>query len=119
MEASTKDDEKVDSTVQASEEPKSVSSDSDNGGAATSGLPQDFQRGLRFWGIIIGLGVTNLLGALENTVVTTAAPVILTDLRMGENFIWITNAFFVCRCVGLLSLLHLWAPSRAQGLCRH
>ncbi|KAI9641173.1 hypothetical protein NHQ30_010603 [Ciborinia camelliae] len=56
----------------------------------------DFERGFRFWCIIIGLGITNLLGALENTVVSTAAPVILSDLQLGQNFIWITNAFFVC-----------------------
>ena len=51
---------------------------------------------VRFWCIIIGLGITNLLGALENTVVSTAARVILTDLQLGERFIWITDAFFVC-----------------------
>ncbi|KAF7938384.1 hypothetical protein EAE99_002056 [Botrytis elliptica] len=56
----------------------------------------DFARGYKFWCIIIGFLVTNLLGALENTVVSTAAPVILSDLQMGQNFIWITNAFFVC-----------------------
>ncbi|KAI1381463.1 major facilitator superfamily domain-containing protein [Hypoxylon crocopeplum] len=58
--------------------------------------PAGFQRGIRFWAIIIGLGVTNLLGALENTVVSTSAPVIVSDLQLGENYIWITNAFFVC-----------------------
>ncbi|KAI0471294.1 major facilitator superfamily domain-containing protein [Xylaria cf. heliscus] len=57
--------------------------------------PPDFQRGVRFWAIIVGLGVTNLLGALENTVVTTSAPVIVTDLDLGDDYVWITNAFFV------------------------
>ncbi|KAK4450286.1 major facilitator superfamily domain-containing protein [Podospora aff. communis PSN243] len=56
----------------------------------------DFERGFRFWTIIIGLGITTLLASLEHTVVTTAAPYILQDLDMKENFIWITNAFFVC-----------------------
>ena len=56
----------------------------------------DFNRGLQFWAIIIGLGITNLLGALENTVVSTSAPVILSDLKLQSNYIWITNAFFVC-----------------------
>ncbi|KAI1388371.1 major facilitator superfamily domain-containing protein [Hypoxylon trugodes] len=56
----------------------------------------DFRRGFRFWAIIIGLGITSLLGALENTVVTTSAPVIVSELQMGANYIWITNAFFVC-----------------------
>ncbi|KAI1104399.1 major facilitator superfamily domain-containing protein [Jackrogersella minutella] len=58
--------------------------------------PADFQRGFRFWAIIIGLGVTTLLGAFENTVVTTSAPVIVSELGLGANYIWITNAFFVC-----------------------
>ncbi|MCJ1306505.1 hypothetical protein MMC25_000148 [Agyrium rufum] len=58
--------------------------------------PADFKRSFRFWCIIIGFGITNLLGALENTVVSTAAPVILTDLQLGEKLIWITNTFPVC-----------------------
>jgi hypothetical protein len=57
----------------------------------------DFKRGIRFWAILIGLGITNLLGALENTVVTTSAPFIVTDLGMNGDYIWITNAFFVAR----------------------
>ncbi|KAK5652234.1 hypothetical protein OQA88_10731 [Cercophora sp. LCS_1] len=56
----------------------------------------DFERGFRFWTIIIGLGVTTLLASLEHTVVTTAAPYILQDLDLRENFIWISNAFFIC-----------------------
>ena len=57
----------------------------------------DFQRGFRFWAIIIGLGVSTLLASLEHTVVTTAAPFILEDFNMKDEFIWITNAFFVSR----------------------
>ncbi|KAK0652671.1 major facilitator superfamily domain-containing protein [Cercophora newfieldiana] len=56
----------------------------------------DFERGFRFWTIIIGLGVTTLLASLEHTVVTTAMPYILQELNMKEDFIWITNAFFIC-----------------------
>jgi hypothetical protein len=59
----------------------------------------DFHPGFRLYAIIVGLGVTTLLAALENTVVTVAAPVILTDLKLGKNYIWIINAFFLCRCV--------------------
>ncbi|KAH8897383.1 MFS general substrate transporter [Thozetella sp. PMI_491] len=57
---------------------------------------EDFERGFRFWIIIIGLAISTLLAALEHTVVTTAASRILEDLSLKENFIWITNAFFVC-----------------------
>ncbi|KAM3088782.1 hypothetical protein ACMFMG_000411 [Clarireedia jacksonii] len=32
---------------------------------------------------IIGLGITNLMGALENTVISTAAPAILIDLHLS------------------------------------
>ncbi|KAK4206769.1 major facilitator superfamily domain-containing protein [Rhypophila decipiens] len=56
----------------------------------------DFERGFRFWTIIIGLGITTLLASLEHTVVTTAAPYILQELDLKENFVWITNAFFIC-----------------------
>ncbi|EDO01647.1 hypothetical protein SS1G_04122 [Sclerotinia sclerotiorum 1980 UF-70] len=62
--------------------------------SSSSSFPE-FKPSYRFWCIIIGLGITNLLGALENIVVSTAAPVILSDLHMGQNFIWITNAFFI------------------------
>ncbi|KAI1848515.1 hypothetical protein JX265_013798 [Neoarthrinium moseri] len=57
--------------------------------------PQEFQRGPRFWVIIIGLGISTLLASLEHTVVTTSAPRILEELQMREDFIWVTNAFFV------------------------
>ena len=56
---------------------------------------QAVQRSFSFWAIIIGLGVTLLLAALENTVLTTAAPVLLADIPLGDNWIWLTNAFFL------------------------
>lgn len=71
----------------------------------TTNLPAPFQPSLRLYAIVIGLGIANLLAALEKTVVAIAAPVILTDLELGDNFIWITNAFFsfrVCVQVALL-----------------
>lgn len=90
------------SRVVASEEKQSQSS-SETGVKTKAELPDpmqsDFPRGARFWAIIIGLGVTNLLGALENTVVSTAGPTIVTDLEIGEDYVWITNAFFLCRYV--------------------
>lgn len=61
----------------------------------TNSAPQN-AKGARFWIVILGLGITSLLAALEHTVVVTSAPVILTDLQLRENFIWITNAFFIC-----------------------
>jgi MFS family permease len=58
--------------------------------------PPAFNTDFRFWAILVGLSVTNILGALENLILVTAAPVILRDLDIGEDFIWITNSFFVC-----------------------
>ncbi|KAI9695815.1 MAG: hypothetical protein M1820_008409 [Bogoriella megaspora] len=55
-----------------------------------------FKPSFRLYAIVVGLGITNLLAALENTVVAIAAPVILTDLQLGVDYIWITNAFFLC-----------------------
>lgn len=53
------------------------------------------RKSLSFWAIIIGLGITMWLAALENSVITTAAPAILADIPMGDNWIWLTNAFFL------------------------
>ncbi|RYP75706.1 hypothetical protein DL771_002193 [Monosporascus sp. 5C6A] len=58
--------------------------------------PQTVQHSVGFWAIIVGLGVTLLLSALENSVLVTAAPVILEQLPLGDNWIWMTNAFFLC-----------------------
>ena len=55
------------------------------------------KRGLKFWTIIFALCITGLLGALENTVVSTSMPTIVEDLGLGDNYIWITDAFFLAR----------------------
>jgi len=59
----------------------------------------DFHPGFRLWCIIMAIAVTMLLAALENTVITVAAPEIVTALDMGANYIWTTNAFLICRYV--------------------
>ena len=56
---------------------------------------QAVQRSFSFWAIIVGLGITLLLSALENTVLTTAAPVVLAEIPLNDNWIWLTNAFFL------------------------
>ncbi|KAI1661699.1 major facilitator superfamily domain-containing protein [Daldinia decipiens] len=62
---------------------------------AQESSPPVFKPSFRVYAIIAGLGITNLLAALENTVVSIAAPVLLTDLKLGDNFIWVINAFFL------------------------
>jgi hypothetical protein len=54
-----------------------------------------FEKGPRFWAIIATLCVIGLLSALENTVVTTSLPYIVGELELGENYVWITNVFFL------------------------
>jgi MFS family permease len=56
---------------------------------------QTVQRSFGFWAIIVGLGITLWLAALENSVLTTAAPVMLEEIPLGDNWIWLTNAFFL------------------------
>ncbi|KAI0403208.1 major facilitator superfamily protein [Xylaria palmicola] len=53
------------------------------------------QRSFGFWAIIVGLGVMLLLAALENTIITTAAPYILAEIPLGDDWVWLTNAFFL------------------------
>lgn len=49
----------------------------------------------RFWAIILTCATIGLLSALENTVVTTALPQIATELRLGTDYVWVTNIFFL------------------------
>lgn len=54
-----------------------------------------FDRSKRFWAIIATLALAALLSSLENSVVTTALPFIVTKLDLGADYIWVTNAFFL------------------------
>lgn len=69
--------------------------DGDAPDASKPPSPPPFRTGARFWAIIITCAVIGLLSALENTVVTTALPRIVTELDLGENYIWVTNVFFL------------------------
>lgn len=63
---------------------------------------QVHKRDFRFWAVITGLAVANFLASLEHSVVVTSGPTIVSDLDMKENYIWITNAFFVCRYLAVV-----------------
>ena len=76
----------------------SNSSNANEGKKPIEGTPRDF----RFWAIIASLCVTGLLSALENTVVTTSLPTIVRALNLGDNYIWITNVFFLTRYASFL-----------------
>ena len=49
----------------------------------------------RFWAIITSLGITGMLSAIEGTIITSALPTITEDLRGGDAYVWIPNAFLL------------------------
>lgn len=54
-----------------------------------------FEKGPRFWAIIVVLSLISLLTSLEATVTSTVMPSLVADLGGGENFIWVSNAYFL------------------------
>ncbi|OTA57893.1 MFS general substrate transporter [Hypoxylon sp. EC38] len=60
-----------------------------------SALDEKPQRGFRFWAIIVALCIVSLLSAAENTVVVTSLPTIVEKLKVGQDYVWITNVFFL------------------------
>ncbi|UNI19389.1 hypothetical protein JDV02_005574 [Purpureocillium takamizusanense] len=80
-----------DSTENSNISNKAAGDDKDK---ADDGLT-NFKPTPRFWAIPVTCAVIGLLSALENTVVTTALPHIVAELEMGENYVWITNVFFL------------------------
>lgn len=45
------------------------------------------------------LCVMTLLASLENTVVVTSLPTIIENLHIGNEYVWITTAFFLAKYV--------------------
>ncbi|KAH7153074.1 major facilitator superfamily domain-containing protein [Dactylonectria macrodidyma] len=54
-----------------------------------------FNRDWRFWMIMLTLVISTLLSSLESTVVITSLPTIVGDLKIGSDYIWITNVYFL------------------------
>ena len=63
--------------------------------ATTEEDPPKFQKGPRFWAIILVLSLISLLTSLEATVTSTIMPSLVADLDGGGNFIWVSNAYFL------------------------
>lgn len=63
--------------------------------AAAEKSPPKFQKGPRFWAIIVVLSLISLLTSLEATVTSTVMPSLVADLGGGESFIWVSNAYFL------------------------
>ncbi|KAK3996230.1 MFS general substrate transporter-like protein [Cladorrhinum sp. PSN332] len=62
---------------------------------AEPSAPASFKRGLRFWTIIVAVGFTGLLTALEATITSTALPTIIADLQGGDAFVWAVNGYLL------------------------
>ncbi|KIH92513.1 Major Facilitator Superfamily protein [Sporothrix brasiliensis 5110] len=54
-----------------------------------------FKPGPRFWAILAALSFISLLTSLEATVTSTVLPSIVADLGGGDNYIWVSNAYFL------------------------
>jgi hypothetical protein len=62
---------------------------------STEKKPTEFQKGPRFWAIIVVLSLISLLTSLEATITSTVMPSIVADLGGGGDFIWVSNAYFL------------------------
>ncbi|KAK4156350.1 hypothetical protein C8A00DRAFT_30742 [Chaetomidium leptoderma] len=81
--------------VPPEEQPAVHSSESSSDINTKTSPPPRFQPNGCFWAIILTCSVIGLLSALENTVVTTALPHIVAEFELGENYVWVTNVFFL------------------------
>ncbi|CAG5157049.1 uncharacterized protein ALTATR162_LOCUS4842 [Alternaria atra] len=57
--------------------------------------PPKWEKGPRFWAIMIVLSLISLLTSLEATVTSTIMPSVVADLGGGADFIWVSNAYFL------------------------
>lgn len=69
--------------------------DSRNEVAATARA--DFRKDYRFWVIMLTLCLAVTLSSLETTIVITSLPTIVEKVDLGENYIWVANAYFLAK----------------------
>lgn len=77
------------------------SSESPTGGPTTpakfAGAAPALNRDLRFWVILLAIGFSGLLSALEATITSTALPTVIAELGGGggDLYIWAVNGYFL------------------------
>lgn len=64
----------------------------DDEGSSTERIVPKFQKGLRFWAIVVVLSLISLTTSLEAMVTSTIMPSLVADLGGGETYIWVSNA---------------------------
>lgn len=53
------------------------------------------KRGWRFYTILVSIGFSGLLTALEATITSTALPSIVAELGDGDTYVWVANGYFL------------------------
>ncbi|KAK2794963.1 hypothetical protein FQN52_006842 [Onygenales sp. PD_12] len=89
----TQQDAVTQDAVTSTQESTEVSVDAQD--TTTEKRPPKFEKGLRFWAIIVVLSLISLLTSLEATITSTVMPALVADLDGGENFIWVSNTYFL------------------------
>jgi hypothetical protein len=87
--------EAPETTILTHESNKESSVDAQDATTTEEKSPPTFEKGPRFWAIIVVLSIISLLTALEATVTSTVMPSLVADLGGGEDFIWVSNAYFL------------------------
>ena len=82
----------LDTSASAMESKEASLDDQD---ASTKKSAPKFQKGPRFWAIIVVLSLISLTTSLEATVTSTVMPSLVADLGGGETYIWVSNAYFL------------------------
>ncbi|KID73297.1 Efflux pump FUS6 [Metarhizium brunneum] len=74
-------------------------SESPTGGPTTpaksAGAAPALNRDLRFWAILLAIGFSGLLSALEATITSTTLPTVIAELGGGDLYIWAVNGYFL------------------------
>ncbi|USP82852.1 hypothetical protein yc1106_10126 [Curvularia clavata] len=58
-------------------------------------IAQPAAKGWRFWAIFPPLSIATFLVGLDSTVTSSALPLITSDLKSGDNYVWIINGYLL------------------------
>ncbi|KAH9906641.1 major facilitator superfamily domain-containing protein [Xylariomycetidae sp. FL2044] len=67
-------------------------------------IPQPAARGWRFWAVFPPLSIATFLVGLDSTITSSALPFITSQLKAGDNYVWIVNGYLLTST----SFLPLW-----------
>ena len=56
---------------------------------------QPAAKGWRFWAIFPPLSIATFLVGLDSTVISSALPLITSDLHAGDNYVWVINGYLL------------------------